>query len=64
MAKLYIYVGISLGGIIGSYLPALFHTDILSAASIIGGIVGSFIGLYFGYRAYKNSDFNLITCQH
>ncbi|MBP9820890.1 hypothetical protein KBC85_02000 [Candidatus Saccharibacteria bacterium] len=50
MVKLYIYIGIFVGSIIGSYLPVLlFNVNMLSFISIIGGVIGSFIGLFAGY---------------
>jgi hypothetical protein len=46
-----IYLGITVGGIIGAYLPiVLFHQDSFSAVSIIGGTIGSFAGLWAGYK--------------
>lgn len=53
--KLLIYIGITIGGVIGSYLPVwLFHVDVLSLWSILMGAVGSFVGLWLGYKAYQN----------
>ncbi len=50
-----IYGGITLGGIIGAYLPVwLFHADGLSIISLIGGTIGSLVGLFFGYKAAQN----------
>lgn len=55
MAKIFIYIGITIGGLIGAYLPVwLFHVDALSLWSIILGAVGSFVGLWLGYKAYQN----------
>ena len=54
MNKSLLYLGATIGGAIGSYLPMLlFHSDGLSAASIFGGIVGGVAGIwavvkYFG----------------
>jgi phage tail tape-measure protein len=45
-----IYLGIFVGGTIGSYIPVLFGQGIFSAASIIGSAVGSFVGLWAGYK--------------
>jgi hypothetical protein len=45
-----IYLGIFVGGAIGSYLPVLFGQDAFSAAGIIGGTIGSFAGLWAGYK--------------
>jgi hypothetical protein len=53
--KLYIYGGITLGGIIGSYLPVwLFKSDPIGPVSIVGGLIGGLAGLYFGYKAAHN----------
>lgn len=55
MEKLFIYGGITLGGIIGAYLPVwLFNVDGLSLVSLIGGTLGSLVGLFFGYKAAQN----------
>lgn len=55
MDKLFIYGGITLGGILGAYIPVwLFGVNELSLLSLIGGTIGSFIGLYFGYQAKQN----------
>ncbi len=55
MSKFFIYGGITLGGLVGAYLPVwLFGVDGFSLLSIVGGLIGSFVGLYFGYQAYKN----------
>jgi hypothetical protein len=46
-----IYLGITVGGIIGSYIPViLFHQGSFSVSSIIGGAIGSFAGLWAGYK--------------
>jgi hypothetical protein len=46
-----IYLGITVGGIIGGYVPViLFHQGSFSAASLIGGTIGSFLGLWAGYK--------------
>jgi phage tail tape-measure protein len=49
-----IYLGIGVGGAIGSYVPALFGQDMFSVASIIGGLVGSIAGLWAGYKLGTN----------
>jgi len=55
LAKLFIYSGIFLGSMIGAYLPVIiFHESALGSVSIAGGIVGSFIGLWAGYKAYQS----------
>jgi Na+/glutamate symporter len=46
MTKGLVYLLIFLGGAIGSYIPALFGQDMFSPASIIGGIIGSIVGIW------------------
>jgi len=49
--KKYIYGAIAIGGTIGGYLPVLlFHDNGLSFWSIIGGMIGSFIGIYMVFK--------------
>lgn len=55
MDKLYIYGGITLGSLLGAYLPVwLFNANALGFLSIISGIVGSFLGLWAGYILTQN----------
>ena len=52
MAKLLIYVGITVGSIVGAYVPVwLFGVDPLSLWSIFSSAIGALIGLWFGYKA-------------
>jgi hypothetical protein len=45
MEKLTIYIGLTIGGIIGGYLPvALFHVSGLSWVSLVCGFVGLWLG--------------------
>ena len=55
MQKKFIYGGITLGGIVGAYLPVwLFHVDGFSFISLLGGTIGSFLGLYAGFKISQN----------
>lgn len=49
-----IYLGIFVGGTMGSYIPVLFGQSWFSAASVIGSAIGSFVGLWAGYKLGKN----------
>ena len=54
LAKMFTYGGVTLGGLIGGYLPViLFHAGSLGIASIVGGTIGGFLGLWVGYRAFQ-----------
>jgi hypothetical protein len=45
-----IYLGILIGGAIGSYVPVLLGQGAFSLASIFGSGVGSILGLWAGYK--------------
>lgn len=46
-----IYVGASIGGLIGGYIPVLlWHANPLSGWSLVGGLIGTMVGIYPGYK--------------
>ena len=56
MEKKIIYVFIAFFGVLGAYLPVIFGASGLSGWSLIGGIVGSFIGLIIGVKVNNNAN--------
>jgi hypothetical protein len=51
MEKLTIYIGLTIGGIVGAYLPVvLFHVSGLSLVSLVGGFVGAIVGAWLGWK--------------
>lgn len=55
---MFIYIGVSIGGLIGAYIPVvLFRVNPLGLMSIVGGVIGSFAGLLVGYKVYQNSEY-------
>jgi hypothetical protein len=57
LGKIFTYGGITLGGLLGAYLPVLlFHVSELGVTSIVGGIIGGFAGLWVGYKIYQYLD--------
>jgi len=50
MSKGFVYLCVFIGGLIGSYIPVLFHQGYFSTASIIGGAVGSFAGIWMAIK--------------
>jgi hypothetical protein len=53
--KMLIYIGIAVGGTLGSWLgAALDHGNWLGAWSILLGTAGSFVGIWLGYKAGQN----------
>lgn len=45
-----VMIGMTIGSIIGSYVPVLFGADAFSFSSIVGSIVGGLIGIYAFYN--------------
>jgi hypothetical protein len=53
--KLMIWIGITVGGLLGGWLGAVLdHGNSLGAFSIVLGTVGSLVGLWAGYKVGKN----------
>lgn len=50
MNKGLVYLLLSIGGIIGSYVPVLLGQDAFSLASIIGGLVGGIAGIWLAVK--------------
>jgi uncharacterized membrane protein YeaQ/YmgE (transglycosylase-associated protein family) len=51
MEKLTIYIGLTIGGIIGGYLPVvLFNVSSFSWVSLVCGFVGCIVGLWLGWK--------------
>lgn len=48
--KTLIWIGLTAGSYIGSYLPTLFGQDIFSGWSIFAGAIGAFLGIYIAYK--------------
>ncbi len=41
-----VWIFVSIGGIIGGYVPTLFGQSAFSAASVLCGAIGSFVGIW------------------
>ena len=48
--KFVIYFCLSIGSVIGGYIPTLWHQGIFSWQSLLGGIIGSLVGVWIGYK--------------
>ena len=49
--KLTIYIGLTIGGIIGGYLPVvLFNVSAFSWLSLVCGFVGCIVGVWLGWK--------------
>lgn len=53
--KILIWLGVFIGSTAGSWLGALAdHGNWLGGWSIVGGAIGSFVGIWAGYKLGKN----------
>ena len=53
--KLMIFIGITIGGAVGGWLGALLsHGDYFSGWSLFLSMIGSFVGIWAGYKAAQN----------
>jgi len=48
-----IWYGITIGSIIGGYIPTFWGAELLSSAGILGSGIGSFIGIFLAYKISK-----------
>jgi uncharacterized membrane protein YeaQ/YmgE (transglycosylase-associated protein family) len=48
--KSLIWIGMTVGSLVGGYLPALWGGDVLSFSGLILSTVGAFVGIWLGYR--------------
>jgi hypothetical protein len=46
MSKGFVYLSVTIFSLIGSYIPAIWHAGFLSLASILGGFIGAFFGVW------------------
>ncbi len=49
-AKVLVFLGMTIGSIIGGYVPTLFGAGWLSYSSILFSGIGSIVGILVGYK--------------
>ena len=49
-AKFFIFVGMTVGSIIGGYIPVLWGAGIFSYSSVLFSGIGAIIGVWIGYK--------------
>lgn len=54
MNRMMMYIAITIGGIVGAYVPSLFGADGLSIWAIIGSTIGGLLGIYVAYKISQN----------
>jgi len=50
MTKLLIWIGITIGSVLGGWLGSLAGNGWLSWQSLLGNTLGAFAGIYVGYK--------------
>ncbi len=45
-----VFVGMTVGSIIGGYIPTLFGVSLISYTSVLLSGIGSIIGIWIGYK--------------
>lgn len=50
MQRKLIFLGLTVGSVLGSYIPALWGQPSFSMASVLLGAVGGIIGIWLGFR--------------
>lgn len=48
--KLLLYGSVFIFSTIGAYVPVLWHAGFFSMSSIIGGIVGTIVGIWLAFK--------------
>jgi hypothetical protein len=49
-AKFMVFLGMTIGSIIGGYIPVLFGGDAISYISVLTSSIGAIIGIIIGYK--------------
>lgn len=49
-SKTLVWIGLIVGSIVGSYIPALWGDGLLSFSSLILGAIGAITGIYIGFK--------------
>jgi hypothetical protein len=47
---LLIWIGLSIGSTLGSYLPTIWGAGVFSFASLFGSALGGILGIWLGYK--------------
>jgi hypothetical protein len=57
MSKVLIYGSVLVFSTIGGYIPALWHAGFFSISGILGGIIGTIIGIWVALKLNNYVDF-------
>lgn len=53
--KFWVLVGLTIGSLIGGYVPTFFGASFLSLWSLVGNTVGGIVGIYVAYQMVKGT---------
>jgi len=48
--KLFIWIGLCIGSVLGSYLPTLWGAGVFSFSALAGSTLGAIGGIWLGYK--------------
>jgi hypothetical protein len=48
--KTLVWIGMSLGSVVGAYVPQLWGADVLSFSALLCTTVGGFLGIWLGFK--------------
>lgn len=54
MSKGLLYLSVIIFSSIGSYVPVLWHAGFFSMSSIIGGVIGTVVGIWVAIKLNNN----------
>jgi len=57
MSKGLLYGSVLIFSTIGSYIPVLWHASFFSMSSIVGGIIGTVVGIWAALKINNYVDF-------
>jgi ABC-type lipoprotein release transport system permease subunit len=57
MNKWLIYASVLIFSTIGGYVPTLWHAGFLSISGILGGIIGTILGIWIAFKVNNYVDF-------
>jgi len=49
-SKVAVYLGMTIGSIIGGYVPTLFGAGLISYSSVLFSGIGGILGVWIGYK--------------
>ncbi|MGB4965912.1 MAG: hypothetical protein WBO77_02275 [Microgenomates group bacterium] len=53
--KFWVLVGLTVGSLIGGYIPTFFGASFLSLRPLVGNTVGGIVGIYVSYQMVKGT---------